>query len=137
MGKLQLGDSLLVSELSRLGRSMLECMEILSIAMDKSFALYYLLVNDFEFTKLVANEINTENLRYVSQSALVVADIYIYICQNDPSSCSEKSSRMLQICLFEKEYCNIDFIGYLEKNHTLNEVNDFYNILDAARKLLD
>jgi len=27
------GDSLIVSELSRLGRSMLECMEILSIAM--------------------------------------------------------------------------------------------------------
>ena len=33
---LQAGDSLLVSELSRLGRSMLECMEILSIAKKKS-----------------------------------------------------------------------------------------------------
>ena len=40
MDKLQKGDSLLVSELSRLGRSMLECMEILSIAMDKGINVY-------------------------------------------------------------------------------------------------
>ena len=37
---LQAGDTLIVSELSRLGRSMLECMEILSIASDKKVALY-------------------------------------------------------------------------------------------------
>ncbi len=37
---LQAGDNLLVSELSRLGRSMLECMEILSIATDKKIHLY-------------------------------------------------------------------------------------------------
>jgi DNA invertase Pin-like site-specific DNA recombinase len=34
--ELQSGDTLVVSELSRLGRSMLECMEILSIAVQKS-----------------------------------------------------------------------------------------------------
>ena len=34
------GDSLIVSELSRLGRSMLECMEILSIAMQKGVCIY-------------------------------------------------------------------------------------------------
>lgn len=34
------GDNLLVSELSRLGRSMLECMEILSIAIDKGINIY-------------------------------------------------------------------------------------------------
>jgi hypothetical protein len=33
--ELQRGDHILVSELSRLGRSMLECMEILSISMEK------------------------------------------------------------------------------------------------------
>ncbi len=37
---LQAGDNLLVSELSRLGRSMLECMELLSIATDKHINLY-------------------------------------------------------------------------------------------------
>ncbi len=37
---LQAGDNLIVSELSRLGRSMLECMEILSIATDKKVHLY-------------------------------------------------------------------------------------------------
>lgn len=36
----QKGDSLIVSELSRLGRSMLECMEILSIAMQKGLHVY-------------------------------------------------------------------------------------------------
>ena len=34
------GDNLIVSELSRLGRSMLECMEILSIATDKKVNIY-------------------------------------------------------------------------------------------------
>jgi DNA invertase Pin-like site-specific DNA recombinase len=34
------GDNLIVSELSRLGRSMLECMEILSIATDKHIRIY-------------------------------------------------------------------------------------------------
>lgn len=34
------GDTLIVSELSRLGRSMLECMEILSIAMEKKITVY-------------------------------------------------------------------------------------------------
>ncbi len=34
------GDSIMVSELSRLGRSMLECMEILSIAMEKGVKVF-------------------------------------------------------------------------------------------------
>ncbi len=38
--QLQPGDTLIVSELSRLGRSMLECMEILSIASQKDIYLY-------------------------------------------------------------------------------------------------
>jgi DNA invertase Pin-like site-specific DNA recombinase len=38
--KLSHDDSLIVSELSRLGRSMLECMEILSIAMQKGIHVY-------------------------------------------------------------------------------------------------
>lgn len=38
--KLQEGDNLIVSELSRLGRSMLECMEILSIASQKEVNIY-------------------------------------------------------------------------------------------------
>lgn len=37
---LKAGDTLVVSELSRLGRSMLECMEILSIAAHKGISLY-------------------------------------------------------------------------------------------------
>ncbi len=37
---LQPGDNLIVSELSRLGRSMLECMEILSIASKKQINIY-------------------------------------------------------------------------------------------------
>ena len=40
LGDLGEGDSILVSELSRLGRSMLECMEILSIAMSKGIRIY-------------------------------------------------------------------------------------------------
>jgi len=36
----QAGDTLIVSELSRLGRSMLECMEILSIASQKGLNIY-------------------------------------------------------------------------------------------------
>ncbi len=38
--ELQSGDNLVVSELSRLGRSMLECMEILSIASQKKINIY-------------------------------------------------------------------------------------------------
>jgi len=38
--KIQSGDNLIVSELSRLGRSMLECMEILSIASQKGIKVY-------------------------------------------------------------------------------------------------
>lgn len=40
IGELQRGDNLIVSELSRLGRSMLECMEILSIALQKGIRVY-------------------------------------------------------------------------------------------------
>lgn len=40
MLRLQKGDVLLVSELSRLGRSMLECMEILSVATQKEIFVY-------------------------------------------------------------------------------------------------
>lgn len=38
--ELSAGDSLVVSELSRLGRSMLECMELLSIALEKQINIY-------------------------------------------------------------------------------------------------
>ncbi|MBZ0321312.1 MAG: recombinase family protein [Anaerolineae bacterium] len=40
LDQLQAKDNLIVSELSRLGRSMLECMEILSIASQKSVNIY-------------------------------------------------------------------------------------------------
>lgn len=40
MSDLQAGDHLIVSELSRLGRSMLECMEILAVASQKQIHIY-------------------------------------------------------------------------------------------------
>ena len=40
MESLNTGDNLIVSELSRLGRSMLECMEILSIATERGIHIY-------------------------------------------------------------------------------------------------
>ena len=40
INSLKAGDNIVVSELSRLGRSMLECMEILSIATDKKINIY-------------------------------------------------------------------------------------------------
>lgn len=40
LGELEAGDTLIVSELSRLGRSMLECMEILSIAVSKDVSIF-------------------------------------------------------------------------------------------------
>lgn len=40
LDELQKGDKIIVSELSRLGRSMLECMEILSIATQKGISIY-------------------------------------------------------------------------------------------------
>jgi DNA invertase Pin-like site-specific DNA recombinase len=40
LDQLQSGDHLIVSELSRLGRSMLECMEILSLAFQKGIHVY-------------------------------------------------------------------------------------------------
>jgi DNA invertase Pin-like site-specific DNA recombinase len=40
LDELQEGDTIIVSELSRLGRSMLECMEILSIAVEKGVRVY-------------------------------------------------------------------------------------------------
>ncbi len=40
LDELQSGDNLIVSELSRLGRSMLECMEILAIASQKQINIY-------------------------------------------------------------------------------------------------
>jgi len=40
LDELTKGDNIIVSELSRLGRSMLECMEILSIATDKGIKVY-------------------------------------------------------------------------------------------------
>jgi DNA invertase Pin-like site-specific DNA recombinase len=38
--ELKMGDSIIVSELSRLGRSMLECMEILSVSLEKGVHVY-------------------------------------------------------------------------------------------------
>lgn len=54
----QKGDNIIVSELSRLGRSMLECMEILSIATQKGINVYavkgdWLLTNSIQ-SKIVA-----------------------------------------------------------------------------------
>lgn len=56
--ELQSGDILLVSELSRLGRSMLECMEILSLAMRQNIQIYTVKgnweLNDSIQSKIVA-----------------------------------------------------------------------------------
>jgi DNA invertase Pin-like site-specific DNA recombinase len=40
LDELKKGDTILLSEFSRLGRSMLECMEIISIAVEKGIKIY-------------------------------------------------------------------------------------------------
>ena len=40
LAELKAGDSIVVSELSRIGRSMLECMEILSVSLQKGIHIY-------------------------------------------------------------------------------------------------
>src|ERR671916_1188603 len=52
----QKGDNIIVSELSRLGRSMLECMEILSIAIQKGVNLYGV-KGDWQLTNSIQSKI--------------------------------------------------------------------------------
>src|SRR5918998_3660473 len=52
----QKGDNVIVSELSRLGRSMLECMEILSIAIQKGVNLYGV-KGDWQLTNSIQSKI--------------------------------------------------------------------------------
>jgi DNA invertase Pin-like site-specific DNA recombinase len=52
----QKGDSIIVSELSRLGRSMLECMEILSIATQKGINVYAV-KGDWQLTNSIQSKI--------------------------------------------------------------------------------
>jgi DNA invertase Pin-like site-specific DNA recombinase len=52
----QKGDSIIVSELSRLGRSMLECMEILSIATQKGTNIYAV-KGDWQLTNTIQSKI--------------------------------------------------------------------------------
>src|SRR4051794_14667576 len=52
----QRGDTIIVSELSRLGRSMLECMEILSIATHKGINLYAV-KGDWQLTNTIQSKI--------------------------------------------------------------------------------
>lgn len=52
----QRGDNIIVSELSRLGRSMLECMEILSIATQKGINIYAV-KGDWQLTNSIQSKI--------------------------------------------------------------------------------
>ena len=52
----QKGDNIIVSELSRLGRSMLECMEILSIATQKGINVYAV-KGDWQLTNTIQSKI--------------------------------------------------------------------------------
>ena len=52
----QKGDNIIVSELSRLGRSMLECMEILSIATQKGINVYAV-KGDWQLTNSIQSKI--------------------------------------------------------------------------------
>ncbi|HTS44534.1 MAG TPA: recombinase family protein [Puia sp.] len=52
----QKGDNIIVSELSRLGRSMLECMEILSIATQKGINIYAV-KGDWQLTNSIQSKI--------------------------------------------------------------------------------
>src|SRR5919106_4859253 len=52
----QKGDTIIVSELSRLGRSMLECMEILSIATQKGINVYAV-KGDWQLTNSIRSKI--------------------------------------------------------------------------------
>ena len=52
----QKGDNIIVSELSRLGRSMLECMEILSIATQKGINVYAI-KGDWQLTNSIQSKI--------------------------------------------------------------------------------
>jgi DNA invertase Pin-like site-specific DNA recombinase len=52
----QQGDNIIVSELSRLGRSMLECMEILSIATQRGINIYAV-KGDWQLTNTIQSKI--------------------------------------------------------------------------------
>lgn len=105
-----------------------------NMKLKKRFALYHLLKSDLNFIKQVSKAIGTENLTYVSQSAVQVA--ILFECQNTPGSCTPSSGRMLTECLINEDNCGIDYYTYLERTRSQNEVNDFFNILDTARQIL-
>ena len=62
------GDTIILSELSRLGRSMLECMEILSIATQKGINIYAV-KGDWQLTNSLAHA-GARRLRGEFQGAL-------------------------------------------------------------------
>jgi len=106
-----------------------------SMGLKKRFAIYHLLKYDGNFIRQVSEEVGTDNILYISQSALQVMELFE--CQNTANSCTVNSGRMVTECFINEEYCGLDYYGYLEKTRSQNEVNDFYNILDAVRRILD
>lgn len=101
----------------------------------KNLAISYTLKYDLDFARELANKVGTENIDMVVNNRREI--LSIYKCQNDLTTCNSKSSRMVALCSFNEEYCEIDYFAYLDKSRTGNEVNDLYNLSNALRELLE
>jgi len=106
---------------------------------DNSFhedlALSFLLQSDVQLLSMIADEINTENTGYIQSQAIDI--LKLYQCKKDYKSCAKESRTMSFKCLLDESNCNIDYITYIERKRTMNEVSDLHNMVSALIKILD
>ena len=98
-------------------------------------ALMYLMKNDTNFIKAIAEELGTEDLSYITNSRTSVP--FFYICRLNPSECSANSLQMLSVCLTNESLCGLNFIDYYRTLLTGNQFNDYMNIVEIIKRLVE
>jgi len=98
-------------------------------------ALMYLMHNDTTFINAIAKELETEDLSYIINSKTSVP--FLYMCEINPSECSSNSIQMLSVCITDKSTCGLNFIDYYRTLLSGNQFNDYMNIVEIIRRLVE
>ena len=98
-----------------------------------TIALMYLLTQDWDFIKLIAKKVGTDNLNLITSN---VGDITLLYESNFREYDVINQNQLDMFCLNDERACGVSVHQYLQQTLTLNQYNDLVNISQVIEELL-
>lgn len=98
-------------------------------------ALANLLNQDYDFIGEIAENIGTQNLKFLTGNSYYIA--FLYACEINPQECSPSSMQMLSLCVSFEDACGLSYTNYYAGTVSQNQFIDMMNAVSIIIQLIN